>query len=135
MEPGLIIIGISGVLLLVGIILWQKGNHLLLNGKKAQAIIYKNIQTSDREGGVYYPVVRFLTDKKEWITQKLSIGLTPALPEGTKLEVIYDPDDPTTVEINSPGYLEILPRVLVAVGLIGLMTGVLEYAEIIAIFS
>lgn len=135
MEPGLVTIIVSGVLILMGIVLWQKGNHLLLNGKKAQAIIYKNVQEGGRSGEVHYPVVRFLTDKKEWITQKLNIGVSPAWPEGTKLEVIYDPDDPTVVEIHSQGYLEILPRMFVAVGVIGLTIGILEYAEVINLSS
>src|SRR5882757_5441527 len=82
-----------------GILLWQKGNHLLTTGKKAEAIIFKNHykRGSDIEFDAYYPVVRFLTDKQEWITQELSIGYSPAKKEGTKLKVIYDPDDPTNV--------------------------------------
>lgn len=134
MDPGLIIIIVSGAPLLIGIVLWQKGNHLLLKGKKAEAIIYKNVKESNRPDEVYYPVVRFLTEKKEWITQQLSIGITPPHPEGTKLEVIYDPEDPTVVEINSRAYLEILPRFFVAIGAIGLMIGILEYIEKIELF-
>ncbi len=114
-----------------GINLWQKGNLLLAKGKKAKAIIFKNNFRSGSDGGVYYPVVRFLTDKQEWITQELNIGYSPAKLEGTKVEVIYNPDEPTTVEINSVFQLEILPRLFVALGLGGFVFGVLEYMEII----
>jgi len=105
---------------------WQKGNHLLRNGKKTRAIIFKNNCESNESDGIYYPVVRFLTDKQEWITQELSIGYNPAKEEGTKLEVIYDPDDPNSVEISSGIQLKILPRILVIAGILGLILVVLE---------
>jgi Protein of unknown function (DUF3592) len=136
MDTELIILLISSGFLIVGTILWQKGNHLLTNGKVADAVIFKNNHSTSRSGrGTYYPVVRFLTDKQEWITQELSIGYSPAKEEGTKLQVIYDPEDPTKVEINSTLQLEILPRLFVALGIGGLIFGTLEYLNIIELIS
>jgi hypothetical protein len=136
MDSEIILLIISGGLLIVGAILWRNGNHLLTNGKKANAIIFKNnFSRSGRSGGVYYPVVRFLTDKQEWITQELNIGYLPAKPEGTKLEVIYDPDDPTNVEINSSAQLEFLPRLFVGLGIAGLVFGTLAAFDIIEIIA
>ena len=136
MDTELIILIISFGLLMVGVILWQKGNHLLTKGRKAYSIIFKNnFQYSKSGGGTYYPVVRFLTDKQEWITQELSIGFSPAIPEGTKLQVIYDPEDPNNVEINSSLQLEILPRLFVVLGISGLLFVTLEYLDIIALIS
>lgn len=128
----IIVLAISIGAIAAGILLWQKGNHLLTTGKKAKAIIFKNNYSSGTRtaGGIYYPVVRFLTDKQEWITQELSIGYSPAKKEGTKLEVIYDPDDPTNVEINSTFQLEILPRIFVIIGVCGLVFGILELLDI-----
>ena len=131
----IIVLAISIGAIAIGIHLWQKGNHLLTIGKKAKAVIFKNNYDSSGSGGVYYPVVRFLTDKQEWITQQLSIGYSPAKKEGTKLEVIYDPDDPTDVEINSAFQLEILPRILVIIGVCGLVFGILELLDIIQIIN
>jgi hypothetical protein len=131
MSTELILLLASGIFIVIGAKLWQKGNHLLATGKKAKAIIFKNNFKSSESDGMYYPVVRFLTDRQEWITQELSIGCSPAKPEGTKLDVIYDPDNPTTVEINSPFQLEILPRLFVSIGLIGFTMGVLAYLNII----
>ena len=135
MDSALIILIISSVLIIVGVVLWQKGNHLIANGKKAKAVIFKNNFDSSSSGGVYFPVVRFLTDKQEWITQQLSIGYSPAKPEGTKLEVIYDPEEPTNVEINSAFQLEMLPRLFVIIGVVGLIWGILEYADIIQLIA
>ncbi len=130
MDPELVIIIISAVFIVISVKLRQKGNHLLLNGKKATAIVFKN-NVSGTGSGMYYPVVRFLTDKQEWITQELNIGYSPPLPEGKQLEVIYDPDDPTMVEINSSFQLEILPTIILCVGLIGFLTGILGYSGVI----
>lgn len=136
MDTELIILFISSGFLIVGTILWQKGNHLLTNGKIADAIIFKNnFEPSKSGGGTYYPVVRFLTDKQEWITHELSIGYSPAREEGTKLQVIYDPEDPTKVELNSALQLELLPRLFVAFGISGLIFGTLEYLDIIELIS
>lgn len=121
--------------MIAGVYLWQKGNHLLKNGKKANAIIFKNNFESSESGGTYIPVARFLTDKNEWITQELSIGYSREKPEGTKLQVIYDPDDPTNVEINSPIQLEILPRVFVALGVFGLIFATLMFLDVVTITS
>lgn len=135
MFGDLIILAISIGAITVGMLLWRKGNHLLTTGKKATAIIFKNNFHSGGGSGVYHPVVRFLTDKQEWITQELDIGYSPAKKEGTKLEIIYDPDAPTNVEINSTFQLEILPRIMVAAGICGLIFGVLELFDVIQLIN
>jgi hypothetical protein len=131
MNSELVILLTSSGFLIAGTILWQKGNHLLKNVKTADAIIFKNNFQSSRSAGLYYPVVRFLTEKQEWITQELSIGYLTAKEEGTKLRVIYDPEEPTNVEINSTLQLELLPRLFVVLGIVGLKFGTLEYLDVI----
>lgn len=132
MNSDLIIMILSGTFLIVGAFLWQKGNYLMANGKTAKAVIFRNnLSRPDEEDGAYFPVVRFKTDKDEWITQQLDIGYQPAKPVGTKLEVIYDPDDPTSVAIHAAFELEILPRLFVTLGLAGLIFGTLAYLNYI----
>ena len=132
METELIILFGSAIFVIVGIILWRKGSHLLSNGKKAKAVIFKNnVKRSGSDGDLYYPVVRFITDEQEWITQELSIGYSPAKPEGTKLQVIYDPENPAIVEINSSFQLEIFPRLLTAIGIVGFIWASLESLNLI----
>ena len=132
MATELIILFGSAIFIIVGIILWRKGSHLLSNGKKAKAVIFKNnVKRSGSDGDLYYPVVRFITDEQEWITQELSIGYSPAKPEGTKLQVIYDPENPAIVEINSSFQLEIFPRLLTAIGIVGFIWAFLESLNLI----
>jgi hypothetical protein len=128
MNTDLTILFGSTIFLAVGIGLWRKGNQLVGNGKRAKGIIFKN-NYSFIDGGLYYPVIRFLTDKKEWITQELDVGYKIAKDEGTEIEFLYDMDDPTNIQVNSNFELAILPRLFVAIGLFGFILGVLEYLD------
>lgn len=133
MNPNLLIAIFSIIPLLVGVHLWQKGISLIRNGIKAEGIVFKNNYKGsiNRKTGLYFPVVRFLTEKQEWITQELDIGQYPALEEGKKIRLIYNQDNPEEVEIDSVFRLEVLPRILVIIGVIILVLGLLGYLEII----
>lgn len=136
MDTDLIILIISFGFLLGGTLLWQNGDHLLANGKTTDAVIFKNnFQSGTSGGGIYYPVVRFLTEQQEWITQELRTGYFPAKKEGTKLQVIYDPEEPTNVEIHSTIQLQILPKLFVALGIVGLILGTLAYLNVIELIA
>lgn len=127
LKSEIILLIISGGLLAIGVYIWHRGNHLLMHGKRTKAIVFKN----NRVAGLYYPVVRFLTEDKQWITQELPMGYRPPLEEGLELEVRYDPDEPTTVEIDSIHQLAIIPRLLVIIGLCGILFVFLEFFNII----
>ncbi|WP_416866285.1 MAG: DUF3592 domain-containing protein [Imperialibacter sp.] len=126
----IIILVVSFAVLAGGAVCLQKVHYLLNNGKKAEATIVGNHFESTRQGGVYYPIVKFLTDKQEWITQQLSVGFKPKRAEGGKVDIIYDPDDLGNVEIDSTIMLEFLPRLLVVIGLCGVIFGVLEILDV-----
>lgn len=107
MDSDLTLVIASTFFLLLGAKLWQKSTNLIVSGKRTQAVIFKNNYSETRGSrGMYFPVVRFLTAEKEWITQELSIGQNPPMKEGKKVQVIYDPDDPSEVEINTAFRLE-----------------------------
>ena len=132
MDSSLIIVLGSLVLLLIGVKLWQQANILVTSGKTAKGIIFKNnFKGTTSSRGLYFPVVRFLTEDKEWITQELSIGQNPPMEEGRKVTVIYDPEDPTNVDIKSTFKQEVLPRIFVSVGILGIIVGLLLYLELI----
>jgi hypothetical protein len=43
--------------------------------------------------GIYYPVIRYVTTGKEWVTKRCEIGHYPSkYKEGDTVPVIYDPD-------------------------------------------
>ncbi|MCX2743302.1 DUF3592 domain-containing protein [Mangrovivirga sp. M17] len=135
MSPELIITIMSGALIIFGIVLWKENDYLILHGRKTKAIIFKNNYEYSRSGGIYYPVVRFTTKNEEWITQQLNTGFKPALKEGSNIEVIYDPEDPTNVKINNAFLMEILPKIFLAAGIVGFVLGILDYLEVLEIFN
>ncbi|WP_420317009.1 DUF3592 domain-containing protein [Ekhidna sp.] len=134
MSTEIIISLISGGTIILGVYWWRKGNHLILNGKKVDALVYANrhqYHPTNNKIGLYFPVVRFLTEEKEWITKKLEIGYNPPLEEGSKIKIIYDPDNPEYLQIDNSFMLEFLPRILVTSGLIGLILSLMYYLEFI----
>lgn len=130
MNSEWIVIIFSTAALLAGAGLWQKATRLTLHGKKTTAILFSNnYKSSGSKRGLYYPVIRFVTYKKMWITHEMSVGFTPALSPGRKFSIIYNPDDPHELNLNSTFIMVVLPRLLVTAGIGGLFYGLLIYLE------
>ena len=110
------------VMILAGGFTWQSNSYLLRNGRKTDGIVFKN----NLSGRAYYPVVRFLTDNQTWVTQELKMGSTSARKEGATIKVIYNPDDPTQVEIDSIFTLQVLPVIFIVIGIILLSYSILQ---------
>jgi len=107
---------LSIALIAAGLFSLEKRSRLLKKGKKAKGIVYSNTFKVDHRGdGLYYPVIRFLTDKNEWITQELNIGSNRPMNESEEIEVLYDPEIPTDIAINS-GAISYVPYGLIAIG-------------------
>ncbi|SHH61153.1 Protein of unknown function [Chryseolinea serpens] len=79
-----------------------KVSRFLKNARTTMGVVVKtSAYPSDEEGSFYCPVVRFQTDKQEWITQRVGSFIPQALPEGEEIEIMYDPEDSSQVEIYS----------------------------------
>lgn len=130
MISELIILLVSIAVIGVSLYVWKRAKHLLANGKIATGTIIDNIYEYTAKGGVYYPVVRFLTAKKEWITKQLDTGSNPPMTEGRRVEVVYDSEAPENFMIYSPVVMKVVPLVFVAIGVCGFVFGVLEVLEI-----
>lgn len=117
MEREIIITLIGLGLLIAGIIKSREKNSLQDWGIKTEGIIY-SLEHS-RHNGIYYPVVRFKTKEQQWITKKLDFGTNPPQhAEGSKVNLIYDPEEPENVNIDGDLQLIIVPRVLLIAGII-----------------
>jgi len=130
MELAITILIISVIALIVGIYHLRKSNYFLRHGIAVKATIVGNIykvRESDEgaDEGLYYPVVRFLTEKQAAITKELDNGYLPKKKEGTMLEVIYDPSDPTKVVESSIFQLETFPITMITVSICGLIFSLL----------
>jgi len=127
MDAEWIILIVSTGALIVGAGLWIQSNRLRLNGRKCVGTIIKNNFESSRNGGMYYPLVRFVTEEKLWITKQLNVGSKPAMREGKQVKIIYNVDDPYDFQLDSIFLLDILPRLLVVLGITGIAYGLMMY--------
>lgn len=136
MSKELLAAFLSGGFLVFGSYFLMKANHLLRYGKKAKGFVFANnfkrVYTS-KNAGLYFPVIRFKTESEEWITQELEIGYNPPKEEGEKVKVLYDPDDPQHIQLDSTFVLVFLPRVLISIGFIGFVLSLLMYLELVVI--
>ena len=135
---------LSLVVITIGVILWRAGRKALARGKLSEATIVKNVfspneltliqnklDIDDDESGTYYPVIQFMTDKDELITKQLTVGFNPPRSVGKKLSVIYNPNNPSDIVTYPRVQLEVIPKLLVSIGVIGLTIVMLEVFEII----
>ncbi|MFL9845007.1 DUF3592 domain-containing protein [Flavobacterium rhizosphaerae] len=127
----IIVFIISVPFIMVGNNLLLKRNYLKISGKKATAIIYKNNRKYGSDSDeTYYPVVRFLTDKNEQITQELDCGTNPPRTLGKHIEVLYDPLNPNNVIENNTFNTIALPWLFIVLGTSGILITVLELLDI-----
>lgn len=80
-------------------------------------------------------MVRFKTEEEVWITQKLSVGYSNPLAEESKVRIIYDPDEPTNIKIDITFQFEVIPRLFLAIGTIGLVLSLLDMVEVINVLT
>jgi len=131
-QNELIIAAISIGLLAIGLLFSEKNMRLKKTGKKAKAIIFTNNYRPkiNGRGGIYYPVVRFVTEDNQWITQELDFGQKPPMTEGKEVEVFYDPKNPQEVVMNSYRIIIFLPWALIIAGTCGFVLSCLELLDI-----
>jgi hypothetical protein len=139
------IIFLSLVALTIGWFLWRRGKQLFKKWKRSEAIVVKNNYTPNEfrlfesndpigeETGTFYSVVEFKTEKGETITKQLDIGLNPPRQVGQRMLVIYNPENPLDFLTYSRPTFEIIPKLLLIIGLIGLIVSVSDLVGLISI--
>lgn len=104
---------------------------LLAIGTKAEGVVFdieKNLDwESSTSGGVeYWPIIRYVTAEKEWVTKKYEVtGALNAYKIGDKVTVVYDPGDIEHFIIDD-GKTKWLGPIFIAVGIV-LIVGVIIY--------
>lgn len=101
---------------------------LLKTGVRVEGIVFRieYERSIDNKGGTYYPVIRFVTAEKEWVTEQYGIGSSPsAYNEGDKVNVVYDTADIKHFIIDN-WQTKLLGPALVIIGVL-LIIGVIIY--------
>ena len=126
----LILLAGGAFLTVFGIGKLNERGKLIESGVKVEGVVF-DIETSwdaepDARSTTYYPVIRFVTTDKEWITEKYDIGSNPSVYSvGDKVTVIYDTTDYNHFLIDNT-QTKLLGPALIAVGTL-LILGVIMY--------
>lgn len=122
MIEGIALVLISLFVLFAAIATMNKIKRIKAIGQKTEGIIFDKEASNTTVGDttITYPIVRFLTLNKEWITQKSSVSIIPGFyKKGEKVTVVYNPSTPTDFFIQSSNtYTVITILILVSVALI-----------------
>jgi len=129
----IILVSIALGFLYIGLKLLEKAKHLKATGKKAFGTVVKNnYQKSHNDNrGLYYPVIQFITKNNQTIIQQLNFGSNPPKNVGTKLQLLYNPDNPKEVQINSELHLTYFPWFFILTGSLIIILVCLELFDII----
>src|SRR5258708_39495721 len=98
-------------LIVIGLFYLYKNKKLIKNGILTNGVVIRLEHAKDLSlRRDLFPVVRFLTDQKEWITFTSSVGAYPApFDEGDKVDVLYSPENPSIAEIKNTTTLYFVP--------------------------
>ena len=139
------IIFLSFIALTIGLLLWRNGRRLYKEWKKSEAMVIRNnyvpselrlfesIDPVADETGTYYAVIEFKTDKGETITEQLEIGTNPPRRVGQRVSVIYNPSNPQEFVTFARTWFQLIPGILISLGLIGLLLSILDFFGLISI--
>lgn len=119
-------IAIGVAFLIAAVSLDKKYKALLKTGKEVEGVVF-DMDSSDNTGidgsdSLAYPIIRFVTHKQEWITKKADFSYSGLKP-GDKLNIIYDPENPTNFTIKST-VVSLLPILLMIIGALAIIAGI-----------
>ena len=103
MIQGVVLIILSLAVILIAINALLKYKKISAIGIEVDGIIF-DIESSPTTGDstITFPIVRFVTEKNEWITQKASVSIIPySYKKGQTVIVVYCKDKPTDFFIKS----------------------------------
>ena len=128
------------ILVILGFSKKKQRHELLEKGIKTEGVVFsvEKKYTNVRIGNIgpdgfdnsplYYPVIRYTTLEKEWITEEYGIGTSYSIAykEGDKVKIVYDPNKTTTFIIDDGSTLLIGP-ILIVIGVIVMIAALVYY--------
>jgi len=113
----LIVLLIGIIFLIIGFFKRRQRKYFFQKGIKTEGVVLRIEKRHDglqNDDVLYYPVVRYVTKEKDWITEKYSIGLYSfAYKEGDKVSVFYQPDEPIKFIIDDTSTSLIGPLLII----------------------
>jgi Protein of unknown function (DUF3592) len=123
-----LIIGVGIIILALSISLKQ--NSIKRTGLITDGIVYDLSNDPNSSFNIRYPVIRFLTQTQEWITETANVGIFPGFyKKGQKVTVIYDQKNPKQFIIDSKTNRAITYLILI-VGVLLTLSGAYQLIRI-----
>ena len=114
---GAIFAAVGACLLTAAFIVYGNAQSFASSAESAEGVVVDLAYTSSSSGSSVAPVVRFLTPEAEEIVFQSSVSSNPpAYDIGEKVNVLYDPADPSDATIDSFWQQYLLPVILGGIG-------------------
>ena len=118
---------IGGFLLFFGIKKISSWRKLKEFGVKAEGVVFRLEQSNNARDQTYYPVIRFLTAEKEWITKRYDGATTSGkYKEGDKVNILYNNDDAENFIIDDKINMLAGP-ILIGLGIVFILYAIYGY--------
>jgi hypothetical protein len=99
-------------------------------GIETEGVIFDVVPSKKPDSRANYPLIRFVTTEKEWITEEYSVSTIPGLfKKGQKVTVVYNSDNPKEFFIRSP-ITSLVPILMMILAIIILATGVCKLLHV-----
>lgn len=127
---GLIIVAIGIALFYVAFKFRINTKNIAKNGEQAEGVVFDIVESDNIKSQAKYPIIRFVTSKKEWITEQYNISTLPGLfKKGQKVTIVYNPDNPKEFFVKS-AITSIAPILAIALAIVILAAGVYKLLHI-----
>jgi hypothetical protein len=103
----------------------RKIRKVLIKGIETEGIIFDIVEASTLNSQARYPIVRFVTEKLEWVTTEYNVSVTLGnYKKGQKVIIVYNPSSPAEFVIKSSTN-KIIPIGFLIVGIIFIIIGII----------
>jgi hypothetical protein len=100
------------------------------NGTQVEGVVFDVVESSDINSRAKYPIIRFVTSKKEWITEQYNVSTLPGLfKKGQQVIVVYNPDNPKEFFVKS-AITSIVPILVILMAIIILAIGICKLLHV-----
>jgi Protein of unknown function (DUF3592) len=126
----ILIIAIGIALLYVAFKFRVSTQKIAEKGIETEGVIFDVVPSKNPDSRANYPLIRFVTTEKEWITEEYSVSTIPGLfKKGQKVTVVYNSDNPKEFFVKSP-ITSLVPILLTILAVIILATGICKLLHV-----
>jgi hypothetical protein len=116
---------VIGIIVIIGAIFFmRKGKKLREEGIEAEGVVFDTEQSTINNSSISNPIIRFTTEKNEWITAKSNTGVIPRMyKKGDKVIVIYQKENPSYFVIKD-NTTKAIPYILIIIAFVVMILGI-----------